>query len=251
MVMQIAVLLYPGVTALDVIGPYEVLRFMPGATVRFVGREAGPVITDSGVLAMGATHTLDETPAPDIVVVPGGPGAMVSAADNAVLQWLRRVHETSTWTVSVCTGSLILAAAGLLDGTPATTHWAAQQMLSRLGAVPRVDERFVAAGRIATAAGVSAGIDLALWLVGQLHGEKQAQAIQLDIEYDPRPPFDAGHPSKATRAVRRSAYADQLKLGVSSRVTTQLGYSVPLVLWRSAIRRIRGRRAKQVDIVVR
>ncbi|MEU2252686.1 DJ-1/PfpI family protein [Nocardia xishanensis] len=242
--MQIAVVLYPGMTALDAIGPYEVLRFAPGAEIRFVGHEVGPVVTDSGALALGVTHTFDETQAPRLVVVPGGPAATAVAADERVLDWLRTVHRTSDWTVSVCTGSLVLAAAGLLDGKPATTHWAAQRALGLLGASPKPGERYVIGDRVATAAGVSAGIDLALWLVGELFGRERAEVIQLDIEYDPRPPFDAGHPDKADAKVRRTALADQMRL------LRRLRHSGTLLstltgaqeaLWRSAVRRIRAR----------
>ncbi|MET8777889.1 DJ-1/PfpI family protein [Nocardia sp. NPDC004654] len=239
---QIAVVLYPGMTALDAIGPYEVLRFAPGAEVRFVGPEIGPVITDSGALALGVTHTFEETPAPRLVVVPGGPAATAVAADERVLNWLRAVHETSEWTTSVCTGALVLAAAGLLDGRSATTHWAAQRALGLLGAVPKRGERFVVGDRIATAAGVSAGIDLALWLVGEMFGEERAEAIQLAIEYDPRPPFDAGHPDKVAPAMRRSALIDQVRLLGDLRHSGTLVRTLTgaqQALWRSAIRRIR------------
>ncbi|MFQ6392470.1 DJ-1/PfpI family protein [Nocardia sp. KC 131] len=239
---QIAIVLYPGMTALDAIGPYEVLRFVPGAQIRFVGHEPGPVITDSGVLAVGVTHTFEETPGPQIIVIPGGPAATSIAADKRVLNWLKTAHETTIWTTSVCTGALILAAAGLLDGKPATTHWAAQGALALLGAKPQRDQRIVLADRIATAAGVAAGIDLALWLVGDTHGQERAEIIQLDIEYDPQPPFDAGHPSKATPAVRRKALVDQARLAPALRrsetlVTTITG--AQRALWRSAINRIR------------
>ncbi|MEV0686311.1 DJ-1/PfpI family protein [Nocardia sp. NPDC050378] len=240
--MQVAVLTYPGMTALDAVGPYEVLRFMPEANVRFVWHQVGPVITDSGSLVLGATHTLDETAHPDIVVVPGGPAATVVAADESVLAWLRGVHETSTWTTSVCTGALILAAAGLLDGRPATTHWAAQSLLATLGAHPRPDERFVHSDRIATAAGVSAGIDMALWLVGQLCGTERARIIQLDIEYDPQPPFDMPRPAEASASIRRAALGDQWRLGLSSGMAPQIAASLPSLLWRTAIRKVRARR---------
>ncbi|MCP2275337.1 Transcriptional regulator GlxA family, contains an amidase domain and an AraC-type DNA-binding HTH domain [Nocardia amikacinitolerans] len=239
---QIAVVLYPGMTALDAIGPYEVLRFAPGAEVRFVGHEIGPVVTDSGALALGVTHTFDETPAPRLVVVPGGPAATAVAADERVLEWVRAVHTTAEWTTSVCTGALVLAAAGLLDGQPATTHWAAQRALGLLGAVPQRGERFVVGDRIATAAGVSAGIDLALWLVGEIFGEERAEAIQLAIEYDPRPPFDAGHPDKVAPAVRRSALIDQVRLLGDLRHSETLLRTLTgaqQALWRSAIRRTR------------
>ncbi|MBP2329894.1 transcriptional regulator GlxA family with amidase domain [Kibdelosporangium banguiense] len=197
--MQLAFVLYPGMTALDAIGPYEVLRAMPDAELRFVAGMPGPVVTDSRVLALNATHTYADTPAPDLVLVPGGStGTQAAMADQELLDWLRAVHPATTWTTSVCSGALILAAAGLLQGLPATTHWIAQSALGHFGAISQPDKRIVQAGKIATAAGVSAGIDLALWLVGQIHGPQEAERIQLEIEYDPQPPYDTGHPSKAT-----------------------------------------------------
>jgi transcriptional regulator GlxA family with amidase domain len=194
--MNTAIMLYDGFTALDAIGPYEVLSRLPGASVTFVAAEAGPVRTDSGMLTVHAERSLAEVRAPEIVLVPGGPGEVAERAGGPALDWLRAAHETSTWTTSVCTGSLILAAAGLLEGTRATGHWLALEKLGELGAVP-VSERFVIEGKIVTAAGVSAGIDMALALVAEIAGEQVAQAIQLGIEYDPQPPFDAGAPHKA------------------------------------------------------
>jgi transcriptional regulator GlxA family with amidase domain len=194
--MDIAILLYPRLTALDAIGPYEVLSRLPGASLEFVATERGPVRTDNGMLTLVAEHSLDDMPHPDIVLVPGGPGEVAARAGRPVLDWLRAVDETSSWTTSVCTGSLILAAAGLLDGRRATSHWLALEQLRRLGAVP-VRERVVFDGKMVTAAGVSAGIDMALALAAAVAGETVAQAIQLGIEYDPRPPFDAGSPEKA------------------------------------------------------
>jgi transcriptional regulator GlxA family with amidase domain len=194
--MNIAVLLYDRLTALDAIGPYEVLSRIPGATVTFVGVEAGPVLTDNGMLTLLAERSIEELRRPDILLVPGGPGEVAARAGGPVIEWLREAHETSTWTTSVCTGSLILAAAGLLNGVRATTHWLALEELRRLGAEP-VAERVVYDGKIVTAAGVSAGIDMALALAASIAGEQVAQAIQLGIEYDPQPPFDAGSPAKA------------------------------------------------------
>lgn len=194
--MNTAILLYDGFTALDAIGPYEVLSRLPGGSVTFVAAEAGPVRTDSGMLTAHAERSLAEVRAPEIVLVPGGPGEVAERAGGPALDWLRAAHETSTWTTSVCTGSLILAAAGLLAGKRATSHWLAMDKLGELGAQP-VSERFVIDGKIVTAAGVSAGIDMALALVAQIAGEQVAQAIQLGIEYDPQPPFDAGAPHKA------------------------------------------------------
>jgi putative intracellular protease/amidase len=194
--MNIAILLYDKFTALDAIGPYEVLSRLPGATVTFVAAEPGPVRTDNGMLTLLAERSLKDTREPDLVLVPGGPGEVATRAGGAALDWLREADRTSTWTTSVCTGSLILAAAGLLDGRRATTHWLAFDELRRLGAEP-VDERVVFDGKLVTGAGVSAGIDMALTLVAQIAGDVVAQAIQLGIEYDPQPPFDAGSPHKA------------------------------------------------------
>jgi putative intracellular protease/amidase len=194
--MNVAILIYERFTALDAIGPYEVLSRLPDASLTFVAQEAGPVRTDNGILTLVAGSAIDDVEAPDIVLVPGGPGEVAARAGGPVLDWLRAVHETSTWTTSVCTGSLILAAAGLLDGKRATSHWLALEELGRLGATP-VAERVVFDGKLVTAAGVSAGIDMALTLAARIAGDQVAQAIQLGIEYDPQPPFDAGSPAKA------------------------------------------------------
>jgi putative intracellular protease/amidase len=194
--MNIAILLYERFTALDAIGPYEVLSRMPGASVQFVAQQAGPVRTDNGMLTLIAERAIGEVERPDILLVPGGPGEVTARAGGAALDWVRSVHETTTWTTSVCTGSLILAAAGVLDGRRATSHWLALQELGRLGAQP-VPERVVFDGKLVTAAGVSAGIDMALALAAEIGGEPLAKAIQLGIEYDPQPPFDAGSPAKA------------------------------------------------------
>lgn len=206
---QIAIVVYPGYTALDFVGPYEVLRNLPDAEVRFVWHEVGPVAADSGVLVVQATHTFDETGSPDIVVVPGGMTTFAHAQDAALLDWLRRVHRTAGWTTSVCSGTLILAAAGLLDGRRATSHWAVLPLLEQYGVVPVGDERIVDSGaapnRVVTCAGVSAGIDLAMWLTGQIAGDERAKAIQLIIEYDPQPPYDSGHITKASQATRAAA----------------------------------------------
>jgi transcriptional regulator GlxA family with amidase domain len=194
--MNTAILLYDRFTALDAIGPYEVLSRLPGASVTFVAAEPGLIRTDNGMLTVQADRSLEEVPAPEIVLVPGGPGEVAARAGGPALQWLRAAHETSTWTTSVCTGSLILAAAGLLYGKRATGHWLAMDTLRELGAEATA-ERVVFDGKIVTAAGVSAGIDMALALAAAIAGEQVAQAIQLSIEYDPQPPFDAGSPSKA------------------------------------------------------
>lgn len=235
--MQIAILLYPGFTALDFIGPYESLRNVPGAEVRFVWHEPGPITADSGVLLIGATHSFDETPSPDVVLVPGGPGTMEHAKDERVLEWLRRAHETSTWTTSVCSGSVLLAAAGILTGRRATSHWICLPMLKAFGVTPVGDQRIVREGRIVTAAGVSAGLDMGLWLTGEIAGEAKAKAIQLVIEYDPQPPFDSGHMSKASAATKALATA---ALSTDMVRTGQLAAPVKL-LWSRAVEVARAR----------
>jgi transcriptional regulator GlxA family with amidase domain len=198
--MDIAIVLYDRLTALDAIGPYEVLSRLPGATVTFLAAERGSVRTDNGMLTLVAERALEDLSAPDIVVVPGGPGEVAARAGGPVLDWLRAAHSTSTWTTSVCTGSLVLAAAGLLDGRRATSHWLALEQLAALGA-DVVSDRVVFDGKIVTAAGVSAGIDMALALAERVAGRQVAEAIQLGIEYDPQPPLHAGSPATAPAEV--------------------------------------------------
>jgi putative intracellular protease/amidase len=198
--MKVAIPIFDRITALDAIGPYEVLSRLPGAEVKFVSFEPGPVRTDSRMLALHADGALEDTPHPDVLVVPGGFGTRPLMQDERMLAWIRGAHETTQWTTSVCTGSLLLGAAGLLDGLEATTHWAAMEILAGLGA-NAVSRRVVEQGKIVTAAGVSAGIDMALLVAGRIAGDTVAQAIQLGIEYDPQPPYDAGSPEKAPAAV--------------------------------------------------
>ena len=240
--MQIAVVLYPGFTALDFIGPYEILRSLPDAEMRFVWHQTGPIAADSAVLLVGATHTFDETPSPDVIVVPGGPATMEHCRDEVVLDWLRRAHQTTTWTTSVCTGSLLLAAAGLLEGRRATSHWSALPMLKAFGVTPVGDQRVVHEGKLVTAAGVSAGLDMAMWLAGEIAGEAKAKVIQLVIEYDPQPPFDSGHISKASAITRASATALLSKQTVAAHQLTQ-----PMrLLWHAALQKARGKRKRPV-----
>jgi putative intracellular protease/amidase len=212
---EIAIVLYEGFTALDAIGPYEVLSRMPGARVTFIAARPGPLRTDNGMLELVAERSLEEAGQPDIFLVPGGPGDVVARAGEPVLEWVREADRTSKWTTSVCTGSLILAAAGLLDGRRATSHWLAMEELRRLGAEP-VSERVVFDGKLVTAAGVSAGIDMALTFVARIAGDTLAQAIQLGIEYDPQPPFDAGSPRTAP------AHVVELVRAASPRVQAQV-----------------------------
>ncbi len=194
--MRIAIPIFDGLTALDAVGPYEVLSRLPGATVTFLAFEPGPVRTENGMLALHADGALSDLRDPDVVVVPGGLGTRRLLDDERLLSWLRTAHATTTWTTSVCTGSLLLAAAGLLDDTDATTHWLEFDTLRRLGARP-IEQRFVERGKVITGAGVSAGIDMALHLAAVIAGETTARAIQLAMEYDPQPPFDSGSPTKA------------------------------------------------------
>jgi putative intracellular protease/amidase len=194
--MRIAILIFDKLTALDAVGPYEVLSRLPGAELSFVAKEAGPKRTDTGALGVSADIALGDVPDPEIVLVPGGEGNRPLMKDNEVLDWLRSAHEGSTWTTSVCTGSLLLGAAGILEGLRATSHWAYRERLREFGAEP-VAERVVQDGKVITAAGVSAGIDMGLTLAAEVAGEDVAKAIQLGLEYDPSPPFDAGSPEKA------------------------------------------------------
>jgi len=202
--MKIAMLLYDRFTALDAIGPYEVLSRLPGATVHFVAAETGEIRTDTRMVGVTADLSLDELPDPEIVVVPGGYGTRALLDDERILDWLRTAHSTSQWTTSVCTGSLLLAAAGILDGLEATTHWMVYDVLERLGVKP-VTRRVVRQGKVITAAGVSSGIDMGLVLAAEIAGDDVAKAIQLGIEYDPQPPFDAGSPDKAGPEIVRLA----------------------------------------------
>ncbi|HUB36409.1 MAG TPA: DJ-1/PfpI family protein [Solirubrobacteraceae bacterium] len=193
---DIAILIYDRLTALDAVGPYEVLSRLPGWKVTFVGETKGEKRTDTGRLGLTADATLADLPHPEIVLVPGGSGQEALMEDGPVHEWLRGAEESSQWTCSVCTGSLILAAAGVIGGRRATSHWTALEELGRLGAEAR-PERVVFDGKLVSAAGVSAGIDMGLALAGRLAGPEVAQAIQLGIEYDPQPPFDGGSPEKA------------------------------------------------------
>ena len=194
--MDIAIPIFDRITALDAIGPYEVLSRLPGARVRWIAITAGTYQTDNRMLTMTADEPLSAVPHPEILVVPGGFGTRSLMTPNPLLDWIRAAHETSQWTTSVCTGSLLLGAAGLLKGLDATSHWAALNDLAALGAKPTL-ERVVERGKIITAAGVSSGIDMALTLAARIAGEEFAQSIQLGIEYDPQPPFHAGSPKTA------------------------------------------------------
>ncbi len=212
--MQIAFLLYDRFTALDWIGPHDVLNSLPDSECVTVAEEAGPVKNESGNLEVTAVKSLEEVTAPEILVIPGGLGTRAVLDHEPLLDWIRGVNETSTWTTSVCTGSLLLAAAGLLDGLKATTHWLERDLLAELGAEP-VSERVVEEGKIITAAGVSSGIDMALTLVQRMYGDEASQAIQLGIEYDPQPPFDSGAPEKAPAEIVEAVRATMTAQGMA------------------------------------
>ena len=238
--MKLVILVYPGMTVLDAIGPYEVFNATRKFDICFAWKEAGPIIADSGVLALGATHALDEITDCDVLLVPGSAAeTMTIMADQQVLEWLRGIHGKTTFTTSVCSGALILGAAGLLKGLPATTHWAGIHYLKQFGASARPDDRIVREGKVVTAAGVSAGIDLALYLLGELLGPEEAKIAQLMIEYDPQPPFDSGHMSKAEPEIARQA---RLAMTSTAAMNPRNLLSVPKMLlqrWRRALRKTR------------
>ena len=200
--IHVAIPLFDRFTALDAVGPYEVLQRIPTCDITFVGHRRGEVRSENRMLGLIADAAFEEVPTPAVVVLPGGVGTRVLEHDDRVLEWLRHAHETTRWTTSVCTGSIVLAAAGLLDGLTATTHWACFRELAAHGAEP-TSQRVVEhpAARVVTAAGVSSGIDMALRLVELLVDRTAAEAAQLMIEYDPQPGFDCGAPEKATDAV--------------------------------------------------
>ncbi len=195
-----ALLLFPGFTALDAVGPYHALAMLPGYEFQFVAENPGPM-SDGGRLTLNAQLGIDDVDHADILIVPGGLAAIAMArTGHSLIEWIRRIHPTTEWTTSVCTGSLMLAAAGVLTGLPATSHWYCHRELADFGAIP-TDERVVRAGKVITAAGVSAGIDMSLILTEIVAGTEWAQGVQLDMEYAPEPPFDSGHPTSAPAEV--------------------------------------------------
>jgi putative intracellular protease/amidase len=219
--MQIAIALFPRFTSLDAVGPYEVLTRLPRTDVVFAAERRGPVPNGSGELSLVAEATLDEVTRPDILLMPGGPGVLDQLTEGGarpLVEWVRTVDPHTTWTTSVCAGSLILGAAGLLKGRRATSHWLTLKQLPAYGAQPTL-ERVVVEGKYVTAAGVSSGLDMALTLAGRIVGGTEAQAIQLAIEYDPQPPYDSGSPTKAPTEVHEAFQArmGQLVLGEPDR----------------------------------
>ena len=195
--VSVGLVLYPRFTALDIVGPFQTLVDVPGLDVFFVAEKTGPVSDHTGRLSLVATKSFADVDQLDVVVVPGGMADSGLIASDPVVEFVKRIHPMTTWTTSVCTGSIYLATAGILDGVEATTHWASYERLRALGAIP-VETRVVHRGKVITAAGVSSGIDMGLVLVAAMFGDEMAQVIQLAIEYDPQPPFDAGAPSKVT-----------------------------------------------------
>ncbi|MBV2366973.1 DJ-1/PfpI family protein [Streptomonospora nanhaiensis] len=202
--MHVVIPLYSGFTALDAVGPYTVLAFAPGWTVTFAAPAPGPVLDDRESLTLTAAAALADVPRPDVVLVPGGPGTAQAMGDPVLLDWIRAAHEHAAWTASVCSGSLILGAAGVLAGRRATSHWGVVDGLAGFGAEP-ARERVVVDGTVVTAAGVSAGIDMALELLARTSGADTARAVQLVVEYDPDPPFDSGNAERADAALREAA----------------------------------------------
>ena len=236
--MQIAIVLYPGLTALDAIGPYEMLKGLENATVRFVWHETGPITNDRGTLVLGVTHTFQETMNPDIVLVPGSENnTLIAATDKKLTDWLQAVYTTARFVTSVCSGSVVLAAAGLLQGKPATSHWAVLDALAKFGAIPQPNERIVRSDKIWTAAGVSAGLDLALEMIQEIDGQAAAECVQLMIEYDPQPALDSGHTSKASpQTIEKSR---QLLSEAARNPFNKL--AIAKLVWRKAIRKARRR----------
>lgn len=204
--MQVVFLFYEGMTALDVVGPHEVLCRLPSAKVMRVARHPGPIKTDSVGLILTAEYGIEDVSHADVLVIPGAGTATTLRDDPEILAWVRSIHQTTKWTTSVCTGSLILGASGILLGLYATTHWAVFDRLEAWGAKP-THKRVVEDGKVMTAAGVSAGIDMALTLMAKIAGPQIAQAVQLGIEYDPAPPFDVGSSEKAHPAIREALRA--------------------------------------------
>jgi transcriptional regulator GlxA family with amidase domain len=201
---KVGLVLYPRFTALDIVGPFQTLVDVPGLDVFFVAAQKGPVVDHTGKLTLEATYSFDEIDSLDVVVVPGGMADRDIDVNNDVVQFIKKIHPTTAWTTSVCTGSIFLAHAGVLNGLTATTHWASYDRLQSLGAIP-TEQRVVTEGKIITAAGVSSGIDMGLVLVAAMEGDDMAKLIQLAIEYDPQPPFDSGAPSKVSPEFKQFA----------------------------------------------
>jgi len=197
--LKIAILLFDNYTALDVVGPYEVLSKIPNSKIYMVAVKPG-LYKDIKGLQMSADYSLKDIENPDILVIPGGFGIDSVLNNQDIINWIQNAHKTSTWTVSVCSGALLLGAAGILKDCKATTHWNRKEELIKYGAILQ-NERYVKDGKVITSAGVSAGIDMSLYLLSLVVNENYAKAVQLGMEYDPKPPFDSGSPEKAPKEI--------------------------------------------------
>ncbi|GAB1325708.1 DJ-1/PfpI family protein [Streptomyces sennicomposti] len=204
---SIGILLYDGYSLLDPTGPAEVLSRLPDATVTMIAERRGAVRTDTGDVAVLAERSIVEVDQLDVLLVPGAGnrGTVAAMTNEVLLRWIRQIHRHTQWTTSVCTGSIVLAAAGLLDGRRVTTYWASAEYLQSTFDVTYLPQRYVRSGKIITAAGVSAGVDMALYLASLIADDDTAKAIQLAVEYDPQPPFDSGHASDASPQLKRRA----------------------------------------------
>ncbi len=200
--MDVAILIYPDMTALDALGPYEVLSRLPDARVRFVAREKGPITADTGMLTIQAEAGISEIDRADVLLIGGGPASGVGAVmqDAPTLEWVAKMHEHSRYTVSVCTGSWILGAAGVLQGKRAGCHWLGLEALAQFGA-EACSDRVVVDGKLWTAGGVTSGIDMALAFAAEVAGDDYAQMVQLALQYDPKPPFAGGTPETAPKHI--------------------------------------------------
>ena len=222
----IGMLLFPRLTQLDMTGPFEVFKRLPGAEVHLIWKTLDPVHADSG-LGLLPTTTIADCPPLDVICVPGGPGVGALMEDEEVLSFLRKTAVGATYVTSVCTGALVLGAAGLLKGKQATTHWMSHSLLKAFGAVP-IEARVVTDGNVITGGGVTAGIDFGLAIAGAAFGRAAAEQIQLSIEYDPHPPFDAGSPRTAEPAVvddarARGAARQKERAAIVARAAARLG----------------------------
>ena len=216
--MEIVIYLYDGITALDAVGPYEVLSRLPSANVKFVGETKGIIVSDTHFLKLVAEYEISEIEKADVLLIPGSViGFLRETKKKNVKDWIKKIHQTTQWTVTVCTGSIILASTGILEGLRASSHWAVIHLLKDYGAIPTL-ERFVREGKIITSQGVSAGIDMSLYLASQIVGVEQAKAIQLTIEYFPQPPLNyrlMEETSEDTRALARKLTEVRVKKDMS------------------------------------
>ncbi len=226
MTLQIGFVLFPGIQQLDLTGPYDVLASLPDVKLHLIWKDLAPITSSTG-LVLSPTITYNDCPALDVICVPGGSGVGPLMEDQPTLDFLRVQSQTARYVTSVCTGSLVLGAAGLLRGRRATTHWAYHDMLATLGAIA-VQERVVRDGNLFTGGGITAGIDFALTLAAELYSEAAAQLVQLQLEYAPAPPFNAGRPDTAPRHVldeanKRTVESRKTRGEIAARAAARLG----------------------------